>query len=63
MGRYDEQSPVPLKARSHAEVSRFFDGLDLVDHRLVQSRRWRPGPGDLDSGRELPKYGRVGWKA
>jgi hypothetical protein len=63
MQRYNEQSPIPLKARSHAEVTRFFDGLDLVEPGLVQLHRWRPGPGDLDRGRELANYGGVGRKA
>jgi hypothetical protein len=63
MQRYNEQSPIPLKARSHAEVSRFFAGVDLVEPGLVQLHRWRPGPGDLDSARELANYGGVGRKA
>ncbi|HZD01783.1 MAG TPA: SAM-dependent methyltransferase [Actinomycetes bacterium] len=29
--------------RTHAEVSRFFDGLDMVEPGLVQLHRWRPG--------------------
>ena len=28
--------------RSHAEVLRFFDGLELVEPGLVELRHWRP---------------------
>lgn len=28
--------------RSRDEIARFFDGLDMVDHGLVQIDRWRP---------------------
>jgi trans-aconitate methyltransferase len=35
----------PPALRSRAEVSRFFDGLDLVDPGVVQVDRWRPDDG------------------
>jgi microcompartment protein CcmL/EutN len=28
--------------RSHAEVSRFFDGLELIDPGVVRAPEWRP---------------------
>jgi hypothetical protein len=31
--------------RSHDEIARFFDSLDLVDPGLVRVEQWRPGPG------------------
>jgi S-adenosyl methyltransferase len=31
-----------LVTRPHAEVERFFDGLDLLDPGLVEIQRWRP---------------------
>ncbi len=31
--------------RTHAEVSRFFDGLDLLEPGVVQAQQWRPRPG------------------
>jgi hypothetical protein len=31
--------------RTQAEVSRFFDGLDLVEPGVVQLPQWRPDPG------------------
>jgi hypothetical protein len=57
----NEQARDKLTARSHVQVSRFFDGLDLVPPGVVQLHRWRPGAGDVAS-RELPNYGGVGRK-
>jgi S-adenosyl methyltransferase len=31
-----------LVTRTHAEVKRFFDGLDLLDPGVVEIQRWRP---------------------
>ena len=62
MRRYNEQSPVRLTARTHAQVSGFFAGLDMVEPGLVQLHRWRPGTADVASGRELANYGGVGRK-
>jgi hypothetical protein len=36
-----------MTARSHDEVARFFDGMDLVPPGLVQVHQWRPD-GDID---------------
>jgi hypothetical protein len=47
--------------RSHQEISRFFDGLEMVEPGLVQLHRWRPGTG-LDTGRDLAAYGAVARK-
>ncbi|WP_079161124.1 SAM-dependent methyltransferase [Streptomyces fodineus] len=35
----------PVRARSHAEVTRFFDGLDLCEPGVVPATRWHPEPG------------------
>jgi hypothetical protein len=53
--------PVQVVARSHPQISQFFDGLDLVDPGLVQLHRWRPGPG-ADTTRPLAAYGAVARK-
>jgi hypothetical protein len=57
MRAYNDQAAVPLTARSHAEVTRFFAGLDLIDPGVVQVHRWRAGAGDPGTGRDLPHYG------
>jgi hypothetical protein len=62
MGDYNNQASLALRARSHAEISRFFHGLDLVEPGLVQIHRWRPGPDDVSQGRDLAAYGGLGRK-
>ena len=60
--RYNERVAAPVAARTHAEVSRFFAGLELVEPGIVQVHRWRPAPGDLDNGSDLAIYAGVGRK-
>jgi hypothetical protein len=62
MRAYNDQAAVPLAARSHAEVTRFFAGLDLIDPGVVQVHRWRAGAGDPGTGRDLPNYGALARK-
>jgi trans-aconitate methyltransferase len=62
MRDYNRHGGSPLTARSHAEVSRFFGGLDLVEPGVVQLHRWRPGTGNVGQGRELANYGGLGRK-
>ena len=50
----------PVTMRSHAQVARFFDGLDMVEPGLVQVHRWRADPADPDA--ELANYGGVARK-
>jgi hypothetical protein len=53
-----------LRGRSHAQVSQFFDGLDLVAPGVVTVDRWRPD-GDapaLPRSMVPPLYGGVGRK-
>ncbi len=44
--RYNERVSTPQQLRSHDEVMRFFDGLELVEPGLVQVHLWRPDPTD-----------------
>ena len=60
--RYNAQAAAPVAARSQAEVCRFFAGLELIEPGIVQVHRWRPGTGDLGSGRNLAIYAGVGRK-
>ena len=39
--RYNERVAARMRRRSHDEVARFFDGLDLVEPGIVQLHRWR----------------------
>ena len=59
--RYNQQVAVPVAARTHAEVSRFFAGLELAEPGVVQVHRWRPAAGQLSSS-DLAIYAGVGRK-
>lgn len=70
MGQMQERSKQmmrePFTMRTHAEVSRFFDGLELVGPGVVQAIEWgqdqaAPGPTGPD-GWVTPLYGAVGRK-
>jgi trans-aconitate methyltransferase len=59
--RLNQVMATPVTLRPHAEVARFFDGLDLVEPGLVQLHRWRAVP--ADPGAELANYGGVARKS
>lgn len=51
------ESGSPLRPRTHREVARFFDGLDLTDPGLVVPHRWRPDSDTPAFGAtEIPGY-------
>ncbi len=55
--RLNERSaPAQMTLRTHAEISRFFDGLELVEPGLVPVNRWRPPPDDIERPRNVPNY-------
>jgi hypothetical protein len=58
------QTTAPFRPRTHAEVSAFFDGLDLIDPGLVHIPLWRPDtPEDVgDHPDQIAAYGGVGYK-
>ena len=43
MRRYNERAAEQATPRDHAGVSRFFDGLELIDPGVVPIPQWRPG--------------------
>jgi hypothetical protein len=56
--RYNESVITKQTRRSFAEVSRFFDGLDVVQPGVVQCHRWRP-----EGGISVDDYEVSGWAA
>jgi hypothetical protein len=56
-------TPTPIHFREHAEVARFFDGLELADPGLVTIDTWRPDPGDPAPPATRWLYGAVGRKS
>jgi hypothetical protein len=65
MQRIYARTPTPIKARSGAEIARFFEGFELVEPGLVPIPLWRPdAPDDLfvDEPARCPGYAAVGRK-
>jgi hypothetical protein len=60
--RYNERVSTPQTLRTRAEVSRFFEGLDLVPPGLVYVHTWRPGPDDIVPPDGVSAYGGVARK-
>ncbi|MFD7337861.1 SAM-dependent methyltransferase [Streptomyces violascens] len=56
---WNENATPPITARSRAEISAFFDGLDLLSPGLVSCSLWRP---ESDSAAALPQFGAVAVK-
>jgi hypothetical protein len=56
-------TPTPIHFRGHAEVARFFDGLELAEPGLVTIDAWRPDPDDPAPPPTRWLYGAVGRKS
>ncbi|MBO3750536.1 SAM-dependent methyltransferase [Streptosporangiaceae bacterium NEAU-GS5] len=61
MKRYNERAVSLATPRTHAEVSRFFDDLDLLEPGVVSLPRWRPDSDTADV-QDLPMWCGVGRK-
>jgi hypothetical protein len=62
MRRYNERAHNPATPRTHADVTRFFDGLELLEPGVVQPPAWRPDPGGQPAAAPLPMWCAVGRK-
>jgi S-adenosyl methyltransferase len=60
--RYNERVSTPQTLRTLAEVSGFFDGLELVPPGVVYVHTWRPGPEDIVPPDGVSAYGGVARK-
>jgi S-adenosyl methyltransferase len=59
--RYNRLAHETQSHRTHAEVSRFFDGLELVEPGVVPVHEWRPDSGTT-AGRRSAMWGGVARK-
>ncbi len=59
---YNKRSATPATLRTHAEVTRFFDGLDLLPPGLVHLGRWEPGIPAAAPGPEMPAWTGLAFK-
>jgi hypothetical protein len=60
-----DQGGEPLVARSREQITRFFNGLELVEPGLVTTSRWRPEPkppGEAEETEEVAQYAGVARK-
>ncbi|GAA1808380.1 SAM-dependent methyltransferase [Actinomadura chokoriensis] len=53
---WNEKSANPMVPRTRAAITRFFDGLDLLDPGVVSMSRWRPEHTPWDAPAEVPGY-------
>ena len=60
--RYNQRSAVPITPRTRAQVTRFFDGLQIIDPGVVPLGQWHPGPPQHFDSPGLPTYCAVGRK-
>jgi len=61
MRQWNQSGAAPIRARSHQELARFFDGLELLEPGAVSSSQWRPDPANRKPA-ELAEYCAVGRK-
>jgi trans-aconitate methyltransferase len=59
---YDNSLPTTQTNRNRAQVTKFFDGLELLPPGVVQLDKWRPGPDDEDPGIEISSWAGLGLK-
>lgn len=61
---WNENAKPPITARSRAEFTQFFAGLELLDPGVVPCSRWRPDAADVGGAiTDVPQFGAVGRKA
>jgi hypothetical protein len=53
---YNASGAPPIRTRSRAELTRFFDGLELLDPGVVSCSLWRPEGGDPGGQVEVTQY-------
>jgi hypothetical protein len=59
--RYNRLAHETQRHRTHAEVARFFDGLELLEPGLVPVQMWRPDS-ELEAKAKSAMWGGVGYQ-
>jgi hypothetical protein len=54
--QYNASLPATQTNRTREQVTRFFDGLELLEPGVIQLNRWRPDPGDRDPRIEISSW-------
>jgi S-adenosyl methyltransferase len=62
MRQWNASGAAPITARSRDEMSRFFEGLELLEPGIVTCSEWRPDPEYPGVDVEVSEYGAVGRK-
>jgi len=60
---WNEQGSAQMTLRSHEELLRFFDGLDLLEPGVVTCSRWRPEVMEIGEIVDVTQFGGVARKA
>jgi hypothetical protein len=60
--RYNQLVSTPQTRRTRAEVTRFFDGLEILDPGIVQLHQWRPDPDTVAPPDAVSSHGGLGRK-
>jgi hypothetical protein len=60
--QYNESGAVPYILRSPEQITRFFDGLELLAPGVVSVPLWRPDPSPFGPPAEVDQFGGVGRK-
>ncbi len=60
---YNSSGAPPVRTRSRQGITRFFDGLELLEPGVVSCSLWRPDLSDIGTRHEVTQYGGLGLKS
>ena len=60
--KYNESGAVPYRVRERDQITRFFDGLELIDPGVVPIQQWRPDDSPFEAPQDMTNMGGVGSK-
>lgn len=53
---YNASGAPPIRTRTRAQLTRFFEDLELLDPGVVSCSMWRPGPTEVGTNVEVTQY-------